>query len=424
LKIVCLLGASLTTQSATSFTTAAIDREADEIFARLSESVADLSIGDLGDEHLHDLRFYLGMVPDPRDRRGRRHPLTAVPALACAAVLTGAISIAAMARWIAGAGQGILAAAGARHDRRTGEYVPPSEPTLRRVPALVDGDALDRALGAFMMAQITDPDDGPADRAVYVDGKTVRGARGEDGAAPHLPAAMTGDDLAVVAQREVGAKTNEITQFAPLPADLDPTGAIVVADAMHTRREHARFLVEKKNAGFVMLVKDDQPGLFDQLDILDWRAVAPGWIEVDRGHSRNEVRSIQVLPAPADLRFPHVEQIFLIERYVYDLAWTPTSSVAIFGITSLSREKADARRPARLVRDEWQIENDLHWRRDVTMSEDASRVRTGSAPRAMAGFRSLAIGVLTLFNWDNIKAGLQWAATDVTRPLTMLGLTR
>ncbi|WP_372500100.1 hypothetical protein [Sphaerisporangium perillae] len=50
------------------------------------------------------------------------------------------------------------------------------------------------------------------------------------------------------------------------------------------------------------------------------------------------------------------------------------------------------------MRGEWQTENDLHWRRDVTLAEDASRVHTGSAPRAMASLRSLAIGVLTLFN--------------------------
>jgi predicted transposase YbfD/YdcC len=287
----------------------------------------------------------------------------------------------------------------------------------------VDGDALDRALGAFMAAQVTDPDSRLIDRAVYVDGKTVRGARGKDGQAPHLLAAMTANDLAVLAQREIGAKTNEITAFAPLLADLDLDGAVVVADAMHTQREHARFLVGTKKADFVMTVKDNQPGLFDQLDALDWRSVAPGWIEVDRGHGRIEVRSIQVRPAPPGLRFPHVNQIFLIERYVYDLAWTPTSSVAIFGITSLTEAKADARRLAGLVRGEWQIENDLHWRRDVTMGEDASRVRTGSAPRVMASLRSLAIGVLTLFNWDNIKAGLQWAASDATRPVSMLGLT-
>jgi predicted transposase YbfD/YdcC len=88
----------------------------------------------------------------------------------------------------------------------------------------------------------------------------------------------------------------------------------------------------------------------------------------------------------------------------------------------LSAAKADARRLAGLVRGEWQIENDLHWRRDVTLGEDASRVRTGSAPRAMASLRSLAIGVLTLFNWDNIKAGLEWAAANITRPISMLGL--
>jgi predicted transposase YbfD/YdcC len=410
-------------QSAIPSTPAATERDEQAVPAHIERHLQDLPVEALqAPGQARHLRGYLETVPDPRHRQGRRHSLATVLFLACAAMLTGKVSIAAIARWIGGAGQSILAAAGARRDRRSGDYLPPSEPTLRRVLTLTDGDALDRALGAFLLAQVTDPGHGLSGRAIYVDGKTVRGACGTDGKAPHLLAAMTAGDLAVVAQREIGAKTNEISAFAPLLAGLELEGGIVVADAMHTQRKHARFLVGVKKAEFVMSVKDDQAGLFDQLDALNWRSVAPGWIEVDRGHGRVEVRSIQVLPAPQGLRFPHVKQVFLIERHVHDLDWRLRSTVAIFGVTSLGEAKADARRLAGLVRGEWQIENDLHWRRDVTLAEDASRVRTGSAPRAMASLRSLAIGVLTLFNWDNIKAGLEWAAADVTRPLSMLGL--
>lgn len=412
----------MTMQSVMPSAAVATDQDERAALARPAACLQDLPEEGLEEEQAHDLRSYLDMISDPRDRRGRGHPLAAVLFLACAAMLTGKVSIAAIARWIGGAGQDVLALAGTQRDRRTGECLPPSEPTLRRVLGCVDGDALDRALGAFLFSQVTDPDSGLNGRAVYVDGKTVRGARRPDGKAPHLLAAMTADDLAVIAQREISAKSNEISAFAPLLADLDLTGATVVADAMHTQREHARFLIGAKKADFVMSVKDNQPGLFDQLDALDWRSVAPGWIEVDRAHGRIEVRSIQVLPAPQGLRFPHVNQVFLIERYVHDLDWTPRSSVAILGITSLTPAKADARRLAGLVRGEWQIENDLHWRRDVTLGEDASRVRIGSAPRAMASLRNLTIGVLTLFNWDNIKAGLEWAAANVTRPISMLGL--
>jgi hypothetical protein len=75
---------------------------------------------------------------------------------------------------------------------------------------------------------------------VVVDGKTVRGARREDGTAPHLLAAMTREEAAAIAQRQVSEKSNEIPAFIPLLRDLRLDGAVVLADALHTQRETAR----------------------------------------------------------------------------------------------------------------------------------------------------------------------------------------
>ena len=60
----------------------------------------------------------------------------------------------------------------------------------------------------------------------------------------------------------------------------------------------------------------------------------------------------------------------------------------VHGITSLGRERADAARLLALVREHWGIENGSHYRRDVTLGEDASRIRTGSAPQVMAALRN------------------------------------
>jgi hypothetical protein len=76
----------------------------------------------------------------------------------------------------------------------------------------------------------------------------------------------------------------------------------------------------------------------------------------DRGHGRVTTRTIQVLPAPPDLPFPHVDQVFLLERHVADLAGTPVSDVAALGITSLPTTRADPARIAGLVRGQWGIE--------------------------------------------------------------------
>ena len=134
---------------------------------------------------------------------------------------------------------------------------------LRRL----DGQALAAAFGDWLKGQVMA---GLADAGALVialDGKTVRGARAGDGRAPHLLAAMICGARAVLAQRDVDQKTNEITQEKPLPDGIDIAGALVTADALHVQKETARYLVEDKHADYLFTaVKDNQPGLFAALE--------------------------------------------------------------------------------------------------------------------------------------------------------------
>jgi hypothetical protein len=204
----------------------------------------------------------LATVPDPRRARGRRHPLAFVLALAASAVLAGAQSLTAIAEWAADAPPAVLAALGGPSREPTGPMAP-AEATVRRILQRIDGDALDTAIGAWLAARDparTRPQD-PADRprrALAVDGKTVRGARRADGRQIHLLAAMTATGL-VTAQREVDGKTNEITVFRPMLAELDLTDTVVTFDALHSQTAHARFLVEEKHAHYIAVIKANQP---------------------------------------------------------------------------------------------------------------------------------------------------------------------
>ncbi|WP_099904151.1 hypothetical protein [Streptomyces sp. TLI_171] len=92
----------------------------------------------------------------------------------------------------------------------------------------------------------------------------------------------------------------------------------------------------------------------------------------------------------------------------------------VYGITSLHSHQAEPAELASWVRGHWGIENHV---RDTTYAEDASRVRTGTAPRAMAGLRNLALGALRHAGHDNIAAGLRHHARDPRRPLATLGIT-
>lgn len=371
-----------------------------------------------------DLRQVWARIPDPRDRHGRRHPLAVLLALVQAALVSGAVSHAAIRHWIARAPQEVLQQVGARHDRRTGRYQAPHPDTVCRTLAQVNAAHVDAAYAAHRAAQLPDLYDDPEELIpMTVDGKTQRGTATAGKPAQHRLGAQLSADAIVVAQLDVDSKTNEITAFQPL---LDQIGClknvVISADMLHTQREHARYL-HRREAFYVFPVGGNQKGLFDQLDALDWNQIPIGWTTYDNGHGRNEIRTIQVMPAPAGTRFPHVKQVFLIERHVYDLAWKPTSTVAVLGVTNLTAKLAGPRRLAELVRGEWSIENKDHYVRDVTLGEDRCRVRTASAPSILTTMRSYAIGALRLLNFTNIAEGTRWARDDFRNPLIALGLT-
>ena len=254
-----------------------------------------------------------------------------------------------------------------------------------------------------------------------MDGKTLRGAVQADGRAVHLLAAMRHDVPVVLAQRDVAHKTNEVTQVKPLLDPLDLRGAVLTMDAMHAQRETARYLVEDKGADYIFTaVKDNQPGLFARLDALPWPEVPTGDVMRDRGHGRDETRTIQVLPAPEGI-WPHAAQAFLVERYVRDLDGNPKSAIAALAITSLTSRRADPARIAVHVRGHWGIENKLHWVRDLDFDEDRSQLRTGSAPQVLAALRNLAIGALHTAGRTGSAASLRWVARDPARVLAILG---
>lgn len=369
----------------------------------------------------------LAAVPDPRRAKGRRHPLAFVLALAACAVLAGAKSLAAIAEWAADAPPAVLTALGGPPREPSGPTAP-AEATLRRVLQRVDGDALGAAIGIWLAAR--DPDSPPVApskpvrprRSLAVDGKTVRGARRADGTQVHLLAAMTGACL-VTAQREVDRKTNEITVFRPLLAPLDLTDTVVTFDALHSQAAHARFLVEDKQAHYIAVIKANQPLLHQQLKKLPWRDVPLLGKTRATAHGRDEIRRVKTCTATRGLAFPHAVQAVQIVRRRRIVTTGKVALERVYAVTDLTADQADAPEIAHRVREHWGIENKIHHVRDTSWAEDASRVRTGTSPRAMAGLRNLALGALRLAGHINIAAGLRHHARDATRPLATLGIT-
>jgi predicted transposase YbfD/YdcC len=381
---------------------------------------------------LPSLLHYLAWVPDPRDRRGVRHSLVSLLGLAAAAVLAGSRGFTAIGEWVLDASPLVWAAFGVRRDPLTRRFEPPDEATIRRVVEDVDADALDTAIGSWLSAALhaQEKDRPPQDRAcrrrlaLSVDGKALRGTRHHtaDGQALHLLSVLDQAAGIVVNQTGVQGKTNEITRFRPLLESLDLAGAVVTADALHTQRDHAEFLVTGKGAHYILVVKKNQPSLYSQLKGLPWRKVPILHAENDHGHGRDERRMVKVVTVSEGLLFPHAAQAICITRRVRRAGTKLWKTVTAYAITSLAAHQATPAELAGWIRGHWSIEA-LHHIRDVSFAEDASQVRTRNGPRAMATFRNLVIGILKLTGHDNIAAAQRHHHRDAHCTLTTLGLT-
>jgi len=350
-----------------------------------------------------------------------------VLALAAAAVVAGMRGYTAITGWVNDVPAEVLAELYIRAGALpTG---PPSKTTIWRVLTDTDAEAFDAVVGRWLtgLAGLTTPpaaSDAPALMQVRLDGKTIRGAKDAEGNQTHLLAALAGPDAAssvVAAQAEVGPKTNEVPMAAAVLGQIDLNGKIVTADALHTVKATAEHIHER-GGEFVLPVKENRRALFDALDALAWKEVPIAHHDTDKGHGRLTTRTIQVLPAPPDLPFPHVNQVFLIERYVSDLHGRPLSAVAALGVASPRPDQASPASLAGYVREQWSIES-LHWIRDTLYQEDKSQIRTRSGPRIMAALRNLAIGALRLAGRTDITEATRWAARRMDRPFTILGLT-
>nr|WP_241839674.1 ISAs1 family transposase [Streptomyces sp. CB02058] len=276
---------------------------------------------------------------------------------------------------------------------------------------------MDRTVGRWLADRRPKTTGTAGPRGLAVDGKSLRGAAKAKGRKIHLLAALEHTTGLVLAQLDIGENTNEITCFKPLLDTVaDLAGTVVTSDAMHTQREHADYLLDR-GAHYIVIVKGNQKKLRRQLKSSPWKDIPLQGRTRGIGHGRSEIRRIKVATVNS-LLFPGARQAIQIKRRRTDRKTGKTTVKTVYAVTSLTAEQAQL---AELVRDHWKIEA-LHHVRNTTFAEDASQLRTGNAPRAMATWRNLAIGALRTAGVKNIAAGLRRNARDPRRPLALLGL--
>ena len=179
-------------------------------------------------------------------------------------MLAGCKSYVAIAEWAGRLTQKQLRYLRARYNPQTRRYEPPSETTIHRVLQSADVEALDAHLGTWFL-QVAGL------KPIAFDGKTLKGATRENGTQVQLLSAFVHGQGTVIAQREIAEKTNEIPELRTLLQNLDVQGQVITADALHTQRATASFLVEEKKAHYLgTAVKGIQRKLRDQLTGLPW----------------------------------------------------------------------------------------------------------------------------------------------------------
>ncbi len=394
------------------------------------------------------LRAALEPLADPRAKRGVRHTIAATLTMVAAAGLSGCgRSFRAVGDFVADLPQDALERLGARWHPVLRRYIAPDESTIRRHVKMIDADAADALVGAWLLGLVATgrvgADQAGAVLAVAVDGKNLRGSWPEvKSRQVKLFSALIHGEGVIVGQRKVPSDTNEVTQVLPLLDDLaaaraaapnapevppgqDLTRVVLTADALHVHRDNMAAVTDR-GGEYVLTVKGNQPHLQRDLAALFGDPVTdpdhpPHHTTFDRGHGRIEIRSIWCTTQVADLDFPGVYQAFRIHRQTFDLAGNPTRAPeTVHGITSLTAWQANPADVLAHNRGHWEVENREHYVRDRTFDEDRSQVRTGSSPQFMATARNIAISLLRLVGCQNIARGLEHLSRRLDHVLTLL----
>ncbi len=348
-------------------------------------------------------------LTDQRSARGVRYDLAPVLVLMVLAKLAGQDRPSGIAHWISLRAAWLIKALGLRWKRT------PHDATYRRVMAsAINVGELEAVVSRFL--QLATASD--AQVIINMDGKSLRGTipagqtQGE-----HLLAAYHPEAGVVLWQIAVGSKENELSAAPRLLQALDLSGQIVTGDAMFAQVALSQQVVAA-GGDYLWVVKDNQPSVrasIETLFVSERTARGPvahdfqSATTIDKGHGRLEQRTLTASSMLNEyLGWPGLGQVFEIEREVIELASQQRRHEIVYGITSLPRAQADAARLLAISRAHWGIENGLHYRRDVTFKEDATRMKSGTAAQVLAILNNLALGLIRRAGFDNAAEARRW----------------
>lgn len=268
-----------------------------------------------------------------------------------------------------------------------------------------------------------------------LDGKARRGMRKKDEDGQEYGLSIYDvQEAKVMSQVEVGRKENEIVQAPKALKRAEISQKVITADAMHTQRGLATQILGAQ-ADYVFPVKENQPQLYKNIQSLfapEYPKPGFGKIQTDfltarkvnKGHGRIEVRTIttseMLNPYAA---WPGLAQVYRLERQFH---WRRngrtyrSSSEVEFGITSLTRKQVVPKQLLQIRRAHWGIETGLHYRRDVTLKEDATRMTVGNTGKVMASINNLVLALIRQAGFHNAAQARRWFAAHLSQAFALL----
>jgi len=354
-----------------------------------------------------DMMERLGQLSDSRQARGKRYSLPFLLTAIMLGKLAGEDTPKGIAEWLKLRQQQIVAAFNLK---RPGV---PSYNTIRRtLAATTSVEELQRSLRQILHTQYG----GQQSILVVIDGKTLRGTipKGKNQGV-HLLAAYLPEEGLVLMQVAVESKENEITAAPRLLTELDIKGRIICGDAMFTQRELSVQVVAQ-GGDYIWFVKDNQPQLradVEQFFVPARRA--KGWHipqlprttaqKKEKAHGRIEHRHLTLMTDEVGfLKWPALTQVFKLDRKVTCCRTAEVTEETVYGITSLSPEHATAEQLLAWTRGYWRIENSLHYRRDTTLREDATRMSNKNQAQVMATLNNFVIGLVSKLRFKNLAS--------------------
>jgi predicted transposase YbfD/YdcC len=351
-------------------------------------------------------------LSDPRKAKGKQYSLVTLLVVIFLAKLAGKDKPLEIADWARNHSEELVAQLGLARKQM------PHHNTYRRVfQRIISVEEFEALMEEYHQQNAEDGEQ------LCVDGKVLRGTRaGEERSGEQVLSIYASESQQVKAQTVVQSKENEIVAAPLLLEQVAVAGKVVTADALHTQRAWCQQIVEAQGA-YVLPVKENQPHLYQAID----RLFAPdppkpgfGKIptdflatqQVSYGHGRLEIRTLQTSEMLNDYcDWPGLGQVYRLERRFFWLRQGQcykSSTEVEFGITSLSRQQAAPKRVLSHRRRHWQVETGLHYRRDVTFREDATRMTVGNAGQVLAIVHNLVLGLLKKAGFSNAAAGRRY----------------